>query len=127
LANEIHNMAIVKGRSPRQDLVLLYLCVALSRSAEPLQLRTLGADTTAAITAAARMRVQDQELQVRARACVCMRARVCDCFMSVRPGHSIAQTTFAIPGQTIRSCEGVSGAQQNSEGVYSYWHAGGWV
>ena len=59
LAQEIHKMAIVKGRSPRQDLMLLFLCVALSRSAEPLQLRTLGAETTAAITAAARMRVQD--------------------------------------------------------------------
>ena len=58
-------MAMVKGRSPRHDLVLLYLCVALSRSTEPLQLRTLGADTTAAITAAARMRVQDKDLQVR--------------------------------------------------------------
>merc|ERR1719238_2384672 len=65
LAQEIHKMTIVKGRSRRQDLMLLYLCVALSRSAEPLQLRTLGADTTAAITAAARMRVQDQELQAK--------------------------------------------------------------
>merc|ERR1719174_2042725 len=65
LAEEIHKMAIVEGRSPRQDLMLLYLCVALSRSAEPLQLSTLGADTTAAITAAARMRVQDKDLQAK--------------------------------------------------------------
>merc|ERR1719409_1531158 len=65
VAQEIHKMAIVKGRSPRQDLMLLYLCVALSRSAEPLQLSTLGADTTDAITAAARMRVQDKDLQAK--------------------------------------------------------------
>merc|ERR1719506_1514736 len=65
LAQEIHKMAMVKGRSPRQGLMLLYLCVALSRSAEPLQLSTLGADTTAAITAAARMRVQDKDLQAK--------------------------------------------------------------
>ena len=76
-------MAMVKGRSSRHDLMMLYLCVALSRSAEPLQLRTLRADTTATITAAARMRVQDQELQVRARArvrvCVCVCVCVCAC------------------------------------------------
>ena len=66
-------MAIVKGRSPRQGRMLLYLCVALSRSAEPLQLSTLGADTTAAITAAARMLVQDKDLQVCGVWCVCVR------------------------------------------------------
>merc|ERR1719182_150035 len=65
LAQEIHKMAMVKRRSPRQGLMLLYLCVALSRSAEPLQLRTLGAETTAAITAAARMLVQDKDLQAK--------------------------------------------------------------
>merc|ERR1719182_513766 len=65
LAQEIHKMAIVKGRSPRQGRMLLYLCVALSRSAEPLQLSTLGADTTAAITAAARMQVQEKDLQAK--------------------------------------------------------------
>ena len=72
-------MAILKGRSQRQDLMLLYLCVALSRSAEPLQLRTLGADTTAAITAAARMLVQDKGLQVCVCVCVCVFACVCVC------------------------------------------------
>ena len=94
-------MAIVKGRSPRQGRMLLYLCVALSRSAEPLQLSTLGADTTAAITAAARMLVQDKDLQVCgvcacvfafvcACVCVCVHGVcvcVCDLLISVRPGR----------------------------------------
>ena len=70
-------MAIVKGRSPRQGRMLLYLCVALSRSAEPLQLSTLGADTTAAITAAARMQVQEKDLQVCGVWCVCVRLCLC--------------------------------------------------
>ena len=75
MVKEIRQMAVLEGRSPRQDLMLLYLCVALSRSAEPLQLRTLGAKTTTAITAAARIRVQDKDLQVRgvcAWVCVCV-------------------------------------------------------
>ena len=69
-------MATLKDRSPRQDLMLLYLCVALSRSGEPLKLQELGPETTAAITAAARRRVQDRGLQVcGVCVCVCVRAR----------------------------------------------------
>ena len=64
LVDHIHKVAMVKARSPRQDLMLLYLCVALCQSAQPLKLQKLGAETVAAITATARSRVQDPDLQV---------------------------------------------------------------
>ena len=64
LAERIHRVALLDERSPKQDTLLLYLCVALSRSDQPLKLQQLGAKTTTAIVAAARSRMQDARLQV---------------------------------------------------------------
>ena len=63
LEEKIHDAALHK-RSPKQDLLLLYLCVALSRAEQPLKLQHLDPKTTAAIVAAARSRMQDADLQV---------------------------------------------------------------
>ena len=65
----------MKDRSPRQDLMLLYLCVALSQSAQPRLLQKLGPKTTPAIVAAARIRVQDKDLQVGGSVYAYARAR----------------------------------------------------
>ena len=67
LVDRIHRASLLyelDEGSPKQDMLLLYLCVALSRSDQPLKLQQLGAKTTTAIVAAARSRMQDARLQV---------------------------------------------------------------